>query len=201
LSKTLSIHNFNVINQKEGGRKDHIFLSNVFTNKIPPEILTNSLAGYSLFCYIFQIKDRHNGNILFNLNREIVHIDFGYILNISPGNFNFEASSFKMSREFLLAVGGKKGEQFEKLREKFILSYFCTRINFGKILSLCRVISQEGKKKNLTSFNLRKLQERFHLDKCHKECLKLCSNLFADSINDWRTIQYDKYQLYSSGIK
>ena len=24
----------------------------------------DSLAGYSLFCYIFSVKDRHNGNIL-----------------------------------------------------------------------------------------------------------------------------------------
>ena len=36
-----------------------------------------SLAGYSLFNYIFNVKDRHNANIMIDAKGHLVHIDYG----------------------------------------------------------------------------------------------------------------------------
>ena len=57
-----------------------------------------SLAGYSLVCYILQIKDRHNGNILLDSKGRMIHVDFGFMLSNSPGNMNFESSAFKLTQ-------------------------------------------------------------------------------------------------------
>lgn len=69
-----------------------------------------SLVGYSLVCYILQIKDRHNANILLDREGNIMHIDFGFVLGDTPkmGKVPIfsERAPFKLSAEFWDVLGG-----------------------------------------------------------------------------------------------
>lgn len=61
-----------------------------------------------MISYILQVKDRHNGNILVDKERgSLVHIDFGFILDISPANnLKFERAHFKLTEEMIKIMGG-----------------------------------------------------------------------------------------------
>ena len=60
------------------------------------------MAAYAVITHLFLIKDRHNGNILLDSEGHIIHIDFGFILGIAPGNkFSLETSPFKLTAEMM----------------------------------------------------------------------------------------------------
>ena len=56
-----------------------------------------SLAGYSIFNYLLQVKDRHNANILIDRYGHFIHVDFGFFISNYPGGINFESAPFKLT--------------------------------------------------------------------------------------------------------
>jgi len=67
--------------------------------------------------YLLQIKDRHNGNLLIDREGHLIHIDWGFILESSPGgNLGFEAAPFKLPLEYIEVLGGLDSEPWKEFK-------------------------------------------------------------------------------------
>ena len=165
-----------------------------------------SLAAYSLVCYLLAIKDRHNGNILLDKDGCIIHIDFGFILGISPGgNLNFENAPFKLTRDYINLMGGIDSSIFCYFKSLFIKGLFAARKNVDIIANL---IEAMGLGVPMPCFNGRNLKEIINAfkERCfvkysEVEIVPLVNNLFDRSINSWRTTQYDYFQKLTNNIQ
>jgi len=165
-----------------------------------------SLAGYSLVCYLLAIKDRHNGNILLNKDGCIIHIDFGFILGISPGgNLNFENAPFKITKDYINLMGGIDSSIFCYFKSLFLRGLFAAR---RKVDVIANLIEAMGLGVPMPCFNGRNLKEiitafkeRCFVKFSEVEIVPLVNNLFDKSVNSWRTTQYDYFQKLTNNIQ
>ncbi|RVE63289.1 hypothetical protein OJAV_G00164030 [Oryzias javanicus] len=101
-----------------------------------------SCAGYSLICYLLQVKDRHNGNILLDAGGHIIHIDFGFILSSSPRNLGFETSAFKLTSEFVDVMGGPDGDMFIYFKMLMLQGLIAARKHMDRVLQVVEIMQQ-----------------------------------------------------------
>jgi phosphatidylinositol 4-kinase len=100
-----------------------------------------SLAGYSLFSYLFNVKDRHNGNILIDSKGHLVHIDFGFFLQNSPGNVGFESAPFKFTQEYLDIMGGKDSDMFCLFKNLLMKGLTIFRKHLDELIYLIKIMA------------------------------------------------------------
>uniref|UniRef100_A0A7C9AGJ6 1-phosphatidylinositol 4-kinase n=1 Tax=Opuntia streptacantha TaxID=393608 RepID=A0A7C9AGJ6_OPUST len=173
--------------------------------KLAQRNFVESMAGYSLVCYLLQIKDRHNGNLLLDEEGHIIHIDFGFMLSNSPGGVNFESAPFKLTRELLEVMDsdaeGVPSEFFDYFKVLCIQGFLTCRKHAERIILLVEMLQDSGfpcfKGGPRTIENLRK---RFHLSLTEEQCVSLVLSLISSSLDAWRTRQYDYYQRVLNGI-
>ncbi|KAJ2819674.1 phosphatidylinositol-4- kinase, partial [Coemansia furcata] len=104
-----------------------------------------SLAAYSVLSYLLQFKDRHNGNIMIDDQGHIVHIDFGFILDIAPGGITFESAPFKLTTEYIQVMGGSADAQPYKLFcELCIKAYLASRPYAENIIQIVALMLDSG---------------------------------------------------------
>ena len=164
-----------------------------------------SLAAYSIVCFLLQIKDRHNGNILLDNRGHLIHIDFGFFFLSSPGkNTGFESAPFKLTREWVNVLGGPDSHLFAVFRTLCYRTFIALRKNCHEIILLVEML-QLGNEE-LMCFRgrpddaIRELRQRFRLDLNDRACLEYVNALIDESLENWRTNWYDRYQRYCVGV-
>ncbi|ANB12800.1 1-phosphatidylinositol 4-kinase [Sugiyamaella lignohabitans] len=162
-----------------------------------------SLAPYSILSYILQIKDRHNGNILLDNYGHIIHIDFGFLLSNSPGQFGFEAAPFKLTQEYVDLMGGVDSEYFQQFRYLLKQTFKTLRKHAESIIILVEMMSRDS---NLPCFSSGpatslQLRQRFQLHLSDTEVDQFVDNvLIQKSLGSIYTRLYDQFQLLTQGI-
>ena len=144
---------------------------------------TRSLAAYSLICYYLKIKDRHNGNILIDMYGNIIHIDFGFILGISPGGINFENAPFKLTKEYVEIMGGIDSLYYQMYKDLMIKGMIICKKYVNDIINIAEIMSKG-----------------FYEDKKDEEFIQIVDDMINISYDNFRTNQYDNYQKLTNGI-
>ncbi|KAG7234030.1 hypothetical protein INR49_005992, partial [Caranx melampygus] len=160
-----------------------------------------SCAGYSLICYLLQVKDRHNGNILLDAEGHIIHIDFGFILSSSPKNLGFETSAFKLTTEFVDVMGGPDGDMFNYYKMLMLQGLIAARKHMDRVLQIVEIMQQGSQ---LPCFHgsstMRALKERFHMSLTEEQLQLLIDQLVDGSMRSLTTKLYDGFQYLTNGI-
>lgn len=164
-----------------------------------------SLAAYSIVCFLLQLKDRHNGNILLDNRGHIIHIDFGFFFLSSPGkNVGFESAPFKLTRDFVELLGGPNSRLFRTFRELCVKTFLTLRKHCMEIILLVEMLKTGNEELNCFRGKpdeaIRQLRDRFRLDLNDRACREYVNCLVDDSIENWRTDWYDRYQRYFVGV-
>lgn len=189
------------------------------------ENFMRSLVSYSIISYILQLKDRHNGNILIDKEGHIIHIDFGFVLNNSPGSIGFEMAPFKLSQDYIEVLNpplsfhssldglrhtldhhhsNQNLNRFNDFVDLFKLSFKKIRKHAERIITIVELMQVESK---LPCFGgngeivIKNLRDRFQLNLTSEAKLdEFIEKLILSSVNSVFTKLYDSFQYFSQGV-
>ncbi|CAN0115517.1 unnamed protein product, partial [Ectocarpus sp. 12 AP-2014] len=163
-----------------------------------------SLAAYSIACYLLQIKDRHNGNILLDSQGRVIHVDFGFMLANSPGgNLGFESAPFKLTQGFLNLMGGTQSRCFREFRGLCVDTFLALRRSSQEIVLLVEMMASGNE--NLPCFQgpgggaaaAADLAARFQPELNDPACEDFVHKLVQQSAGSWTTAWEETVKFHS----
>ncbi|KZP21149.1 hypothetical protein FIBSPDRAFT_788486 [Athelia psychrophila] len=159
-----------------------------------------SMAAYSVACYILQIKDRHNGNIMIDGEGHIVHIDFGFLFDIGPGGVKFEPNSFKLNHEMVTLMGGRPSQGYDLFQHLTVKAFLAIRPYADQLVSTVELMLGTG----LPSFKgeptIKRLRDRFALGLNERQAAEFMMGIVRNAHENVRSTAYDEFQRLQNGI-
>ncbi|KAM0865729.1 hypothetical protein ACQ4PT_043084 [Festuca glaucescens] len=169
------------------------------------EMFMVSSAGYAVASLLLQPKDRHNGNLLFDSHGRLVHIDFGFILEISPGgNMGFESAHFKLSHEMTQLLdpsGTMKSDTWNQFLRLCVKGYLAGRRHMNGIVTTVQLMVDSGLPCFSRGEPIANLRKRFHPEMNEREAANFMVRTCVDAYNKWTTAGYDLIQYLQQGIE
>lgn len=162
-----------------------------------------SLAAYSIICYILQLKDRHNGNLLLDNAGHIIHIDFGFMLSNSPGSMGFEAAPFKLPLDYVEVLGGIASPDYEDFKTLCKQAFAALRKDSDRLIML---VDMMGRQSRMPCFAAgaaavtNGLRSRLMLHLGKEEADAFVEELVGKSVGSYYTRLYDVFQYRTQGI-
>ncbi|KAG2100206.1 uncharacterized protein F5147DRAFT_710970 [Suillus discolor] len=151
-----------------------------------------SMAAYSVACYILQIKDRHNGNIMIDGEGHIVHIDFGFLFDIDD--------SFKLTHEMVVLMGGRLSQGYELFQHLTVKAFLAIRPHADQLVSTVQLMLGTG----LPSFKgeptIKRLKDRFALGLNERQAAEWMVGVIRNAHENVRSTAYDEFQRAFAGI-
>ncbi|KAI4318629.1 hypothetical protein MLD38_032306 [Melastoma candidum] len=164
-----------------------------------------SSAGYAVASLLLQPKDRHNGNLLFDNEGRLVHIDFGFILETSPGgNMRFESAHFKLSHEMTQLLdpsGTMKSETWTRFVRLCVKGYLAARRHMDGIIYTVLMMVDSGLPCFSRGDPIGNLRKRFRPELTEREAANFMIRTCTDAYNKWTTAGYDLIQYLQQGIE
>ncbi|KAH9598744.1 Phosphoinositide 3-kinase [Trypanosoma melophagium] len=179
-----------------------------------------SMASYSVASFVLNIKDRHNGNIMIDSQGHLVHIDFGFLFDFSPGgDINFESSPFKLTAEMLQLMGHpvRKGngtvqssflakalvnrEAYDLFVDLTVRCFLAVRQYARQICVLVELMLGSGLPCFKPRRTIQDLAWRLAMRKDEVEAAEFMLKRISESKENIRTILYDRYQNFAEGIE
>ncbi|KAK2466764.1 hypothetical protein APHAL10511_001022 [Amanita phalloides] len=169
-----------------------------------------SMAAYSVACYILQVKDRHNGNIMIDGEGHVIHIStiflilafcwLNFMSQLRPGGVKFEPSSFKLNHEMVILMGGRYSQGYHLFQALTVKAFLAIRPHAEQIINTVQLMLDSG----LPSFKgeptVRRLRDRFALHLNERQAADEMLHIIRNAHQNFRSTAYDEFQRIQNGI-